>query len=100
METRTHKMVSIRLSHIISAAVVLAVSRAWGAVAAPSGWDGLDHEAREILARATPAAPHFVVYSDEWVSGETGPPSVSSIKGFNVLYAHFPLLRLRPCAHL
>ena len=78
-------MVSLILSHLISAAVVFAVSRTWGALAAPSGWDNLDNEARDILARATPAAPHFVVYSDEWVSGETGPPSVSSINGFNVL---------------
>jgi hypothetical protein len=31
-------------------------------------------------ARPTPAAPHFVIYSDKWVSGETGPPAVSSIE--------------------
>ncbi|KAG2136273.1 glycoside hydrolase family 18 protein [Suillus cothurnatus] len=35
-------------------------------------------------ARPTPAAPHFVIYSDKWVSGETGPPAVSSIEGYNV----------------
>ncbi|KAG2347111.1 hypothetical protein BDR05DRAFT_974182 [Suillus weaverae] len=36
-------------------------------------------------ARATPAAPHFVIYSDKWVSSEIGPPDVSSIAGYNVL---------------
>lgn len=43
----------------------------------------LDHSARDILARATPAAPHFVVYSDEWVSGENGPPATSAINVSN-----------------
>lgn len=47
--------------------------------AAPSGLDGLDKQARDILARATPAAPHFVVYSDEYTPGITGPPSTSQI---------------------
>lgn len=32
-----------------------------------------------LSARTTPAAPHFVIYSDEWVSGETGPPAISEI---------------------
>ena len=60
-------------------------------------------------ADATPAAPHFVVYSDEWVSGENGPPDVSVVnvsplllslllcaktivQGFNTLYAAYSLL--------
>jgi chitinase len=38
-----------------------------------------------LSARATQAAPRFVVYQDAWVSGETGPPPVSQINGFNVL---------------
>lgn len=42
-------------------------------------FDGLNQQAREILARATPAAPHFVVYSDAW-DGTTGPPAVAQIK--------------------
>ena len=41
--------------------------------------DTLDADARDILARSTPAAPHFVVYSDAWVSGQDGPPPVSEI---------------------
>ena len=39
----------------------------------------LDHQAREILKRATPAAPHFVVYSDAY-DGGYGPPAVSAVK--------------------
>ena len=30
--------------------------------------------------QAIPSAPRFVVYSDEWVSGENGPPSASTVK--------------------
>ena len=30
--------------------------------------------------RAVPGAPRFVVYSDRWVSGLTGPPPVSQIQ--------------------
>ncbi|KAL0953844.1 hypothetical protein HGRIS_005021 [Hohenbuehelia grisea] len=40
----------------------------------------LDKMARDILARATPAAPHFVIYSDKFVSGQTGPPPVSQVQ--------------------
>ncbi|KAI0049520.1 glycoside hydrolase family 18 protein [Auriscalpium vulgare] len=43
-------------------------------------------------AAATPAAPHWVAYSDEWVSGENGPPATSSITGFNVFILSFLLL--------
>lgn len=35
--------------------------------------------------------PHFVVYSDQWVSGQTGPPDPSAIEGFNVLALSFLL---------
>ena len=47
--------------------------------AVPSNMDGLDKQARDILARATPAAPHWVVYGDKYVSGTTGPPAASQI---------------------
>jgi chitinase len=42
--------------------------------------------------QAAPAAPHFVIYSDEWVSGETGPPAVSQIQGYNVFALSFLLI--------
>lgn len=43
---------------------------------APEALDTLDHDAREILERATPVAPHFVVYADAY-DGTTGPPSAT-----------------------
>ncbi|KAG2128558.1 glycoside hydrolase family 18 protein [Suillus clintonianus] len=45
-----------------------------------------------LSARATPAAPHFVIYSDKWVSGETGPPPISNITGYNVFALSFWLI--------
>lgn len=45
-----------------------------------------------ILARATPAAPHFVVYTDQFISGVTGPPPLSQVKGFNVVALAFLLV--------
>lgn len=45
-----------------------------------------------LSARTTPAAPHFVIYSDEWVSGETGPPAISEITGYNVFALSFWLI--------
>ncbi|KAF8521728.1 glycoside hydrolase family 18 protein [Hysterangium stoloniferum] len=40
----------------------------------------LGNTAREILERAIPGPPHFVVYSDRFVSGLTGPPAVSQVQ--------------------
>ncbi|KAG2128555.1 glycoside hydrolase family 18 protein [Suillus clintonianus] len=45
-----------------------------------------------LSAHTTPAAPRFVIYSDQWVSGETGPPAVSKIKGYNVFALAFWLV--------
>ncbi|KAI6164652.1 glycoside hydrolase family 18 protein [Pisolithus thermaeus] len=45
-----------------------------------------------LVSRATPAAPHWVIYSDKWVSGENGPPAVSDIKGYNVFALSFWLI--------
>ncbi|PSR90582.1 hypothetical protein PHLCEN_2v4875 [Hermanssonia centrifuga] len=70
-------MVSLLFSRIVSTAVLFVISHLAGVLAAPSGWDGLNNQARDILARATPAAPHFVVYGDQYVSGTTGPPALS-----------------------
>ncbi|EGO22388.1 glycoside hydrolase family 18 protein [Serpula lacrymans var. lacrymans S7.9] len=43
-----------------------------------------------VVKRATiPAAPRFVLYSDKWVSGETGPPAPSTIVGYNVFALSF-----------
>ena len=53
---------------------------AFPVVNSTSPLDLLDHDAREILRRATPAAPHFVVYADSYDPSTTGPPAVSAIK--------------------
>ncbi|KAH8109506.1 glycoside hydrolase family 18 protein [Phellopilus nigrolimitatus] len=53
--------------------------------------EGLSSSARSIIARAAPAAPHFVIYSDKYVSGENGPPNASAIDGFNVFALSFLL---------
>jgi len=34
----------------------------------------------ELETSATAAAPHWVIYSDQWVSGENGPPDPSVVK--------------------
>ncbi|KAF4592986.1 hypothetical protein EYR38_008693 [Pleurotus pulmonarius] len=54
-------------------------------------FDGMSPEARSILARATPAAPHFVLYSDMWVSGQTRPPTSSQLAGVNTFILSFLL---------
>ncbi|KAI0657980.1 glycoside hydrolase family 18 protein [Cubamyces menziesii] len=70
------------------------------AVASPAPLEGLDKQARdaladltprELVARATPAPPHWVVYGDKYVSGTTGPPDASAITGFNVFLLSFLL---------
>ncbi|TFK83689.1 glycoside hydrolase family 18 protein [Polyporus arcularius HHB13444] len=45
-----------------------------------------------IEKRGIPSAPRWVIYSDKWVSGATGPPAVSEIAGFNVFALSFLLI--------
>ncbi|KAF7356592.1 Glycoside hydrolase family 18 protein [Mycena venus] len=86
------KMVSLSLARIISiSSVFLCLARVNSTPLNATIFDGLDQQARDILARATPAAPHWVVYSDQYVSGTTGPPAVSPVKGFNVFALSFLL---------
>ncbi|KAL1747810.1 glycoside hydrolase family 18 protein [Schizophyllum fasciatum] len=54
--------------------------------------DGLGQRARDILDRAVPAAPHFVVYGDTTATPSAGPPAVADIKGFDVYAMSFLLL--------
>ena len=42
--------------------------------------DGLSQRARDILGRAAPAAPRFVVYGDTTATPSAGPPAVAEIK--------------------
>ena len=78
-------MVSYFFTKVATAAVLFAASQVASVFAAPAGLNGLSVEARDILARATPAAPHFVMYGDKFAPGTTGPPDPSQIDGFNVL---------------
>ncbi|EPQ57162.1 glycoside hydrolase [Gloeophyllum trabeum ATCC 11539] len=48
-------------------------------------------EPRDLTVRTTQAAPHWVIYTDKWVSGETGPPAPADIDGYNTLMLSFLL---------
>ena len=81
-------MVSLFFYKVVSAAVLFAVSQVCGVFAAPTGWDGMSNEARDILARATPVAPHWVVYGDKYAPGTTGPPDPSEITVSTIVHAN------------
>ncbi|KAI0034112.1 glycoside hydrolase family 18 protein [Vararia minispora EC-137] len=46
----------------------------------------------ERKTAAVQAAPHWVTYTDRWISGENGPPAASALKGFNVYILSFLLI--------
>jgi hypothetical protein len=62
-------------------------------IAPPPHVDGPRFNGTSVTARNTHALstrdvvsfPRWVAYSDSWVSGESGPPAASSLKGFNTL---------------
>ncbi|KAF7356553.1 Glycoside hydrolase family 18 protein [Mycena venus] len=86
-------MVSFYLARLaVVASAFLAFARVNSAPTNVTAFEGLGQQARDILARATPAAPHWVAYGDKFVSGVTGPPPVSSVKGFNVFILSFLLV--------
>ncbi|KAF7308782.1 Glycoside hydrolase family 18 protein [Mycena kentingensis (nom. inval.)] len=88
-------MVAIRssLARIAASAIALLLLPASSAIPANSTrFENLDQKGRDILARAVPAAPHWVVYGDKFVPGLTGPPAVSAISGFNVFVLSFLLV--------
>ncbi|EIW79374.1 glycoside hydrolase family 18 protein [Coniophora puteana RWD-64-598 SS2] len=64
------------------AALFTAVLSATSVTAAPV-------ESGLVARDAAPAAPHFVIYSDKWISGETGPPAPSDLTGYNVFALSF-----------
>lgn len=78
-------MFSSALARFLALATLLAVFTIGSVHSLPTrnvtadSFEGLSHEAREILARATPAAPHWVIYSDRWVNSN-GPPAPADIK--------------------
>lgn len=68
-------MVSIRFSIVTTLLALL--SGIYGALAAPvHQFDG--------EARATPADPHWVIYTNKWTGGSS-PPDPSALKGYNVV---------------
>ncbi|PBK72370.1 glycoside hydrolase [Armillaria solidipes] len=83
------------LSSIVNLALYLLVSLLATPVSASpvngTAFTGLSGKARNILERATPAAPHWVVYADAYQQGVTGPPAASAIQGFNVFILSFLL---------
>ncbi|KAJ6610196.1 glycoside hydrolase [Mycena sp. CBHHK59/15] len=83
-------MVFLSLARLAAAASALLYAHRASALPAVNT-TGLGPQARDILARATPAAPHWVIYGDQYVSGTTGPPAASAISGYNVFILGFLL---------
>jgi hypothetical protein len=73
-------MVSFNLSRLtgILSVFALVCNAACNPLRAPD-LSGLDSKASGILERATPAAPHFVIYSDKGTN-TTGPPPPAQVK--------------------
>ncbi|KZV72254.1 carbohydrate-binding module family 5 protein [Peniophora sp. CONT] len=69
------------------AALIAAACFVGSARAAPTGADLVERKTNAVAA--VQDAPHFVVYTDAWISGETGPPDVSQLKGFNTYIMGF-----------
>ncbi|KAJ7091499.1 glycoside hydrolase family 18 protein [Mycena belliarum] len=85
-------MVSFTLGCLASiASAFLFFSRANSIPTNVTAFEGLGQQARDLLARATPAAPHWVVYGDQYVPGTTGPPATSAVNGYNVFILSFLL---------
>lgn len=77
-------MISFSFERVLFALLLSSITHVCSVFAAPVGWGTLDLDARDILARSTAAAPHFVVYGDQ-SAGTNGPPDPSAIKVGNHL---------------
>ncbi|KAF8216500.1 glycoside hydrolase [Mycena galopus ATCC 62051] len=83
-------MVSFYLARLAAvASAFLFVSRVRSIPTDIPAFEGLGQQARDVLARTTPAAPHWVVYSDAYVSATA--PATSAVTGFNVFILSFLL---------
>uniref|UniRef100_A0A8H7XUS7 chitinase n=1 Tax=Psilocybe cubensis TaxID=181762 RepID=A0A8H7XUS7_PSICU len=91
---KIRRLVAMKISSIwiFTLPIIAICSASAFPVNATTALDLLDHNAREVLRRATPAAPHFVVYADSYDPSTTGPPAASAIKGFNVFALSFLLI--------
>jgi hypothetical protein len=62
-------------------AILAGLSSLLAIAALPLEAHNLTETAKSFLTtRAVPGAPRFVIYSDKFVSGETGPPPVSMVE--------------------
>ncbi len=65
-------------------AMLLGLSSLLSVAAVPLDSFNLTDTARSFLderaVKAIPGPPHFVIYSDKFVSGQTGPPPVAQVK--------------------
>ncbi|KAJ7155351.1 glycoside hydrolase family 18 protein [Mycena crocata] len=84
-------MVSFSVARLAVASVLLLFPSVNAVPTNVTASDGLGQQARDILARAIPAAPRFVIYGDKWVSGTNGPPPTSAVAGYNVFCLSFLL---------
>ncbi|KAH7914241.1 glycoside hydrolase family 18 protein [Hygrophoropsis aurantiaca] len=75
-------MLSFKLSQFITLVAALVSLR--GAVSIP-----LAVTSKNLAKRTTPAAPHFVIYSDKFVASDNGPPNVTDVAGYNVFALSF-----------
>ncbi|KAI0924722.1 hypothetical protein AcW2_005518 [Taiwanofungus camphoratus] len=85
-------MVTVSVTRLFVGAALCVLAHFSSVFAAPAQFEGLDKKARDILARSTPAAPHWVAYWDKYTSGVNGAPSVSDLTGYNVFILAFLLL--------
>ncbi|KAJ7504342.1 glycoside hydrolase family 18 protein [Mycena galericulata] len=86
-------MVSFSLARLVAvASAFLVLPKITAVPTNVTALTGLGEEARNVLARATPAPPHWVIYGDAFVSGTTGPPDVSVVTGYNVFILGFYLV--------
>ncbi|KAH7908480.1 glycoside hydrolase family 18 protein [Hygrophoropsis aurantiaca] len=70
-------MLSFKLSQFATLVAAVASLRGAAAASVPP--------AASVAKRATPAAPHFVIYSDHWAT----PPTAADVNGYNVVALTF-----------
>ncbi|KAG5639657.1 hypothetical protein H0H81_008818 [Sphagnurus paluster] len=69
---------------------IAGLSSLGSAFAAPA-FASTSNSTASLAPRTVPTGPHYVVYSDSAVSGQSGPPPIAQVRGFNVLALSFLL---------
>lgn len=75
-----HTMVYLSLKRILATIAGLSALDVVRSAPLDNVLPGSNTTSGGLVSRATPAPPHFVIYSDRFVSGLTGPPPVSQVK--------------------